>query len=110
MEMEETDHPQFQLTSRLIEGHYPDYESIIPKKGKTTINVSRNELLDQVKTTSIFSGKINEIKMTIEKPKKGKIQIEAMNSKFGQSKSSVNAQIEGDSIEISFNHRYLSEL
>src|SRR6056297_3286714 len=109
MSMEETDHPQFQLTSRLIEGHYPDYDSIIPNNGEITINVSRNELLDQVKTTSIFSGKINEIKFIIEKPKKGKIQIEAMNSKFGQSESSVNAQIKGDPIKISFNHRYLSD-
>lgn len=109
MSMEETDHPQFQLISRLIEGSYPDYQSIIPKKGKTIIQLDRKEFLNQVKTASIFSGRINEVKLSIEKDKQDQLQVEAENSKFGRSKSTIEAQIKGNPMEISFNYRYLTD-
>ncbi len=43
--MPETSHPQIQLTSRLIEGNYPDYEAIIPQKTTTQIQIQRNPFL-----------------------------------------------------------------
>src|SRR4030042_2508273 len=45
--MAETKHPQIQVTSRLIEGIYPDYETIIPAKTATQIQVQKNEFLNQ---------------------------------------------------------------
>ena len=61
--MKEAPHPQVQIISRLIEGEYPNYEEIIPKKFKTHVIIKRDEFLNQIKAASLFSGKINEVKI-----------------------------------------------
>lgn len=63
--MEEVDQPQIQFTSKLIEGEYPNYQEIIPKKYNTKLILQKEEFLNQVKTAGLFSGKINEVKLKI---------------------------------------------
>lgn len=104
--MKEMNHPQVQITSRLIEGEYPPYQEIIPKKFKTKIILKRDEFLSQVKTASLFSGKINEIKFTIN-PNSKEMEIFAQTPDIGESKSNISGKIEGEQIEVSFNHKFL---
>jgi len=104
--MQEVAHPQIQIISRLIEGEYPNYEEIIPKKFKTHIILKRDEFLSQVKAASLFSGKINEIKIKAD-PQSKEVQISAQDPDIGQSQSSIPAKIEGEMIEVSFNHKFL---
>lgn len=106
--MKETAHPQVQITSRLIEGEYPNYQDIIPNKFKTRVVLKRDEFLSQIKTTALFSGKINEIKFTIGADKK-EVEIFAKDPDTGESKSVIPAKIEGDAIEVSFNHKFLTD-
>ncbi len=44
-----------EVVSRLIDGQYPEYSHIIPKEFNTTVSVNRQELINAVKTTGIFS-------------------------------------------------------
>ena len=104
--MKEIDHAQVEIISRLIDGEYPNYEEIIPKKFKTHIIVKRDEFLNQIKAASLFSGKINEIKIKINEEKK-EVEVFAQDSDIGESKSSIIAKIEGEPIEVSFNHKFL---
>jgi DNA polymerase-3 subunit beta len=104
--MKEASHPQIQVISRLIEGEYPNYEEIIPKKFKTQVVVKRDEFLSQVKTASLFAGRINEVKIKID-PTTKDVQISAQDPDLGESQSSIPAKIEGDLIEASFNHKFL---
>ena len=104
--MKDAPHPQVQVVSRLIEGEYPNYEEIIPKKFKTHVVVKRDEFLSQVKTASLFSGKINEVKIKIN-PQEKEIQIFAQDPDVGESQSNIPAKIEGEVIEASFNHKFL---
>ena len=104
--MEETPHPEIQVVSRLIEGEYPNYQEIIPEKYTTQAILNKNDFLNQVKTASLFSGKINEIKFKIDS-KKNKINIFSESSEVGKHESSILAKIKGDPIQISFNHRFL---
>ena len=104
--MEETNHPQIQIVSRLIEGDYPNYKEIIPKKYTTKLVLDKNEFLNQVKTASLFSGKVNEVKLKIE-PKSNKINISSQSSEIGDHQSSITGKVEGESVEVSFNHRFL---
>ncbi|OGZ74614.1 MAG: DNA polymerase III subunit beta [Candidatus Staskawiczbacteria bacterium RIFCSPLOWO2_01_FULL_37_25b] len=106
--MQEAPHPQVQIISRLIEGEYPNYEEIIPKKFKTHIIFKRDEFLSQVKAASLFSGKINEIKIKADIQNK-EVQISAQDPDIGQSQSSISAKIEGDPMEASFNHKFLAD-
>jgi DNA polymerase-3 subunit beta len=104
--LKEAEHPQVQIFSRLIEGEYPNYQEIIPKKFKTHIIVKKEEFLNQIKTASLFSGKINEIKFIID-PVKKLLKISAHNPDIGESTSDLSAKISGEPIEISFNHKFL---
>jgi len=108
--IEETSHPQVQVTSRLIEGEYPDYQSIIPKKYKIQIVLSKNELWNQIKAASIFSGKNNEVKIKIG-PKSEGIEVISLSPEYGESRSfltgSLHCQEGSQNMEVSFNYRFL---
>ncbi len=105
-QMEETDHPKIQYTSRLIEGEYPNYEEIIPKKFGTQIEVLKEEFLKHVKTASLLSGKNNEIRFKID-PQKEIIQILSQTPNLGRYESSIKGKVRGDEIEIVFNWKFL---
>jgi DNA polymerase-3 subunit beta len=107
--MPETDHPQIQIISRLIEGDYPDYQEIIPKKYDAQAVLTRTDFLNQIKAASIFSGKSNEIKIKLEPGKQG-IEILSENPECGENKSFLSGKIEGNEtkkIEVVFNYRFL---
>ena len=106
--MSETPHPQVHLVSRLIDGEYPNYQEIIPKKNETQLVFQRNEFINQIKTASLFSGKINEIKLKIS-PQKGEIGLFSQNPELGEYQSFLPCQIKGKALEVSFNHRFLVE-
>ena len=98
--MAEIPHPQVQVVSRLIEGNYPNYKEIIPKKYTTQLTLNKEEFLNQIKAASLFSGKINEVKIKVD-PQEKKINIFSQSPDIGEHKSSVSAKIKGDPVEIS---------
>ena len=105
--MAETPHPQIQLTSRLIEGEYPNYQEIIPKKYETQVVLAKNEFLNQIKIASLFSGKISEVKFKID-PKTGGIEFFSQNPDLGEHHSFLPGKIKGEKLEVSFNYRFLA--
>lgn len=104
----ETSHPHVQLTSRLLEGDYPNYQEIIPKKCETRVILPLEELINQIKLASLFSGKINEIKLKID-VSKGQIDFFSQNAEIGEYQSFLAGKAEGKPCEISFNYRFLLE-
>lgn len=106
--MAEVSHPQVQIISRLIEGEYPDYQEIIPKKYETQITLSKEDFLNQLKAAGLFCGKVNEVKFKIE-PKKEGMEIFSQNPELGQSQSFIPGKTKGERVEISFNWRFLAE-
>ncbi len=101
-------HPQVQITSRLIEGEYPNYQDIIPTAFKTNVIVKRDEFLNQIKTASLFSGKINEVKISIDKEKQ-EMEIFAASPDIGEHHSTLPIKVDGESMKVSFNYKYLME-
>jgi len=110
--MEETPHPQIEIISRLIEGDYPDYQEIIPKKYQTQMVCSKNELLNQIKAASIFSGRSNDVKIKVDF-KKGGVEIISQNPEYGENLSFLRGDLKKEQgiqeMEVSFNYRFLAE-
>jgi len=108
--MTETAHPQIQIVSRVIDGEYPDYQGIIPKKYEAQIILPKEKLLNHIKTASIFSGKTNEVKIRLNPQKEG-IEIFSQNPELGENQSFLQGQVKYNSapkeMEVSFNHRFL---
>jgi len=101
---QDTEKPSAQLVSRLIEGEYPDYKAVIPKEFKTQVIISRDELLSQIKSASLFSGRTNEIKLNV---KKDKMEIISQNVDLGDTKSSISVVVKGEETSVNFNHKFL---
>lgn len=107
-EIPETSHPQLQITSRLIEGSYPNYQEIIPKEFKTQIVLNRGDFLDKLKTASFFTGKVNEVHLSVD-PQKGQIEIFSQSPDLGENRSLIAGKIEGEKGGASFNHHFLAD-
>lgn len=104
--MEETGHEEVQVVSRLIEGEYPNYQEIIPKKSTTQIILNKDSFANQIKTASLFSGKVNEVRLTVNS-KKNEVKILSQSPEIGEHQSSVLGKIEGQDLEVAFNHKFL---
>jgi len=105
---EEITQPKIKLISRLIEGEFPNYQEIIPKKYETQITLPKNEFLNQIKIAAIFSGKTNEIKFKII-PKENKIEFSSQNPDLGEHQSSLTGKMKGNAVDIAFNCKFLTD-
>ncbi|MCR4284086.1 MAG: DNA polymerase III subunit beta [Parcubacteria group bacterium] len=92
--------------SRLIDGIFPDYKQIIPQKFTTTAVVNKEDLMNILKTASIFSGRLNEVNLIIHKSD-NMIEIKTSSQETGEYNTTINSDIIGEDIKISFNYRYI---
>lgn len=97
------------ITSRLLEGPFPDYEKIIPRSFSSQVKLSTEEFLKAVRLASVFakdSAGIVKLKL-----KPGELlTISANTSEVGDNVSRVEATIEGEPLEIAFNSKYLIDV
>jgi DNA polymerase III subunit beta len=96
------------LVSRLIDGSFPDYKQIIPKVFGTTATILKNDLINSIKTSNIFSDTLNQVKLKVDIKNKS-LNIESKNNDIGESKESLNALVLGDDIELNFNNKYITD-
>ena len=97
---------QIYLTSRLVEGVFPDYRQIVPTSRKTEVVILKNDLLNTMRLSTIFADKLNQINLKIITADK-LLEINSRNSDVGETTINLDATLEGEDIEISLNARYL---
>lgn len=100
--------PDFFITSRLIDGTFPDYEQIIPKEITTTATLLKQDMVDTLKTLTIFSDKFNQLTFSIDKSK-NTTTLETKNSDVGEGKSTIKSKVTGDNLTINFNQKYIQD-
>lgn len=95
------------LSTRLIDGNFPDFEKIIPATSATKVNLDKNDLLKAVKLSSVFARESSDlIKIKVLE---SFIEIESEGAKTGSQKSKVEASITGPGLEISFNYKFIED-
>lgn len=92
--------------SRLTDGIFPDYNQIIPKKFVTDVIINKEVFINSLKISGVFSGKLNELNMAIN-PEDGFFTIKTSNNELGENISKIPAKITGESVKITFNHKYI---
>jgi len=93
------------IISRLIEGAFPDYKSIIPKDIETNILLKREELINALKLASSFVSKMNDVKIAVKD--KRVVEVYSGDNSIGENKYLIPAKIDGPGTEIIFNWKYL---
>lgn len=96
----------FYLTSRLVNGSFPDYEQIIPKEYVTHSTVLKNDLVKAFKKTNIFLNKFLQVSLHVTDKS---ITVSANSGELGTTTESLPAQTDGDDIVLNFNQRYINE-
>lgn len=102
------------VATRLVEGDYIDYSRIIPTSQTLTAQFSAEELLEAVKLSSVFSyDKATSNVVGMKFDPKGFISVSTADTsdmQSGNHESKIQAEIEGDPIDITFNARFLLDL
>lgn len=94
------------LTTKLIEGTFPNYEALLPDGFETAVTVDRAELIEALQRVSIVAmGQANTpVTLTFAD---GSVELQASNQEMGDATESLPADIEGDGLTISFNPSFM---
>lgn len=101
--------PRSFVISRIIEGEYPNYKSVIPEKSMKEMKVLREDFLSAARRASIFTDQDSmAVKLSI---KKDKMIISKNTPYLGEAREDINITYTGDEeMEIGFNPRYLIDV
>jgi len=96
------------LTSRLMEGNYPNYQQVIPKESGNKINVNRGELESALRRVSVLAkDKASAVKITFAS---GRMTLFSSSPDYGEATEELPAQYEGETLSTGFNARYLLDV
>lgn len=96
------------IISRLLEGEFIKYSSIIPEEFNLKIIAKRTELLNCIERASLMAkeGNTNLIKLNIQEDN----LIITSNSQLGKVKEELNIILQGQPLQIAFNSKYLIDV
>lgn len=95
------------LTTRLLEGQYPNYRQLIPQQFERQITVDRKLLTDALERIAVLADQKNNIVKLSLDPDQQAIAVSVEAQEVGSGREVVAAQITGDALDIAFNVRYL---
>src|SRR5471030_1259146 len=93
------------LTSKLIDGTFPDYGRVIPQNNDKELIVDKKDFeaaVDRVSTVSSERGRAVKLSLS-----SGKLILSVTNPDSGSATEEIEVDYDGDSIDIGFNSRYL---
>ncbi|MEK7613339.1 MAG: DNA polymerase III subunit beta [Patescibacteria group bacterium] len=94
------------ITSRVIDGAFPDYSAIVPKTFSATATALTSEVVKILKKVSVFTDATGQVEVHISEKQKT-VSFKAANTSVGETREEAEAVIEGDEVPLSFNVRYL---
>jgi DNA polymerase-3 subunit beta len=94
------------LTSRLVDGSFPDYKQIIPKEFQTEAVVLKQDFLNSMKIANIFSDAFFQVHLHVA-PQTKKFEVRTKNATVGEQATHIPAAFSGEGVEMNFNYKYL---
>ena len=106
-----------EITSRLIEGQFPDYQRIIPPDANTKVKVSTTDFLRATRAAAVFArDNSNIVRLECSPPKDiaelalGSVLVKSTSAEMGDNEGTLDTNgFEGEEAQIAFNGRYLRD-
>ena len=95
------------VTSRTLEGTYPNYRQLIPDGFTRSLALDRRALIAALERIAVLADQHNNVVKFSSEPEKGTVQISADAQDVGRGSESLAATLQGDAVQIAFNVRYL---
>ncbi|MCI9069551.1 MULTISPECIES: DNA polymerase III subunit beta [Clostridia] len=96
------------IISRLLDGKFVNYVSLLPQEYKLLVNVKKQELQQGIERASLMAkdGNSNLIRLDVQED----ILVITSNSQLGKVREEVNINLQGEGVQIAFNSRYLLDV
>jgi DNA polymerase III subunit beta len=105
-----------EITSRLIDGQFPDYQRIIPPESKTNVILSTTDFLRATRAAAVFARDNSNIVRLECSPSAqdadlalGTVLVKSTSAEMGDNEGHLDASVQGDETQIAFNGRYLRD-
>jgi DNA polymerase-3 subunit beta len=96
------------LTSKLIDGTFPDYERVIPANNEKILKVDRKQFAEAVdRVSTISTEKSRAVKLVLGN---GSLTLQATSPDAGSASEEIEANYGASGLEIGFNSRYLLDI
>ncbi|HET9411432.1 MAG TPA: DNA polymerase III subunit beta [Candidatus Saccharimonadales bacterium] len=97
-----------EITSRLIDGSFPDYRTLIPKQSDIAITLQKDEFVRVAKVASLFARESGGSVTLNGEASSNTLRIHSVASQLGENTSEVTATVTADT-QVTLNSRYLLE-
>lgn len=97
-----------EITSRLIDGNFPDYRKLIPSSSETVIVVPRSDFAQIAKVTGLFARESGGSVTVTADSDRDVLSLHSIASELGENTSETTAEITADGV-VTLNSRYLTE-
>jgi DNA polymerase-3 subunit beta len=102
------------VVSQLIDGNFPDFSPVIPKRHVTRTVLNTAEFSKACKMAEIFAREANQTARVRVQPGNelmpGYAVISATSAETGDNVAQIDASVDGEEIEIAFNVRYMAQV
>ncbi|WP_320675854.1 DNA polymerase III subunit beta [Prochlorococcus sp. MIT 1300] len=95
------------ITSRTLEGSYPNYSQLIPDQFSRSIEIERLNFISSLERVAVLADQHNNVVKLSTAPDQGQLRISVDAQDLGSGSESIPANLKGDSIQIAFNVRYV---
>jgi DNA polymerase III subunit beta len=102
-----TEQGSAKLTSRLLEGQYPAYQQLIPRKFERQATIERQLLISGLERIGVLAAQKNNVVKLVLDSASQQVHLSAEAPQLGSGQESLAAQISGDDLEIAFNVKYM---
>ena len=92
------------LTTRLIEGEFPNYRQLLPDTHESRLTVSRQQLLDAVRRVGLLARDTTPVRLEFNALG---VKLSSSSPDLGQAVETVEARYEGEDLTVAFNPQYL---
>jgi DNA polymerase-3 subunit beta len=96
------------FVTRRIEGVFPNYKQLLPSEYETRVTVDKEEMLSAVRRVSLMAQHSAPVRVTVS-PEERTLVLSAQTHDVGDATEVVEADVEGQPVEMAFNHAYLTD-
>jgi DNA polymerase III subunit beta len=94
------------LSSRLVEGRFPNYQQLLPDSYEHELKIDRSELLDVVRRISLLAQKNAPLRLRFAE---GALEVSAQTPDVGEASESLPVPFQGEALEIGFNPEFFRD-
>jgi DNA polymerase III subunit beta len=94
------------LTTRRIEGQFPNYRQLLPESFEHVVNVPRAEILEVVRRVAVMAQRNSPLRLRFAE---GELTISSQTQDVGEARESLPVGFAGEPLEIGFNPEFLRE-